>query len=39
MFVKLNLILEKLIVDLIKKRKKEKEDEEYFRSILESRQY
>lgn len=35
MLQKINLILEKVVVDLIEKYKKEKEDEEFFKKILE----
>ncbi len=33
----LNKILEKFVINLIRKRNREKEDEEYFRKILEER--
>ena len=37
MFDLINQLLEKFVIDLIHKRNKEKEDEEYFIKILESR--
>lgn len=37
MFDVINRLLEKFVIDLIRKRNREKEDEEYFRKILEER--
>lgn len=36
MIQKLNVILEKLVLNYLAKRRKEEEDEKYFRDILES---
>lgn len=37
MFDLINRLLEKFVIDLIKKRNQEKADEEYFKRILEER--
>lgn len=37
MLQKLNMILEKIVIDLLNKREKEKKDEEYFYKILKER--
>lgn len=37
MFDLLNKLLERFVIDLIHKKNREKEDEEYFRKILEER--
>lgn len=36
MLQKINIILEKIVLDYLAKRKKEEEDEKYFKNILES---
>lgn len=37
MFYKINVLLEKFVIDLINKSKQEKKDEEYFKKLLEFR--
>lgn len=37
MFYKINVLLEKFVIDLINKSKQEKSDEEYFKKLLEFR--